>query len=120
MSEESSFARRALAGMAVGGTATLGLSLIDASPAQRVGIPAAFGAFIAIALPDERDLGVAIALGAAGASGVVSAHEGRPALEFLPENLRPGNVRETFSQRGSDRRRRAAMLARADRLLGGG
>lgn len=120
MSEDSSFARRALAGMTLGGTATLGLSRIDASPAQRVGIPAAFGAFIAIALPDERDLGVAIALGAVGASSVLSAHAGRPALEFLPEDLQPGNVREAFSERGQTRRRRAAMLSRADRLLGTG
>lgn len=116
--EGDSAVRRALTGLAIGGVAAVGLSQATATPGQRVAIPAAFGAFLAIILADERDLGVAIVGGAIGASALLSSAEGRPPLEFLPEDLRPGNVRDAFSGRGAARRRRAEMLGRADRLLG--
>lgn len=116
---ESSFTRRSLSGIAMGAAATAGLSRIDASPGQRVAIPALFGAFIVLALPDERDIGVSVVLGAMGASGALSASQGQSPWEFLPEDMRPGSVAETIrsrrQQRSSDRR--AALMARADKLL---
>ena len=104
MAQESSFTRRVLSGAAMGAVATAGLSRIDASPGQRVAIPAAFGAFLVLALPDERDIGISIMLGAASASGAMSISAGQSGWEFLPEDLRPGNVSQALRSRRLARR----------------
>lgn len=101
---ESSFTRRALTGLAMGAAATAGMSRIEASPGQRVAIPSIFGAFLLVALPDERDIGLAIMLGSAAASGALSASEGKTPWEFLPEDLRPSRVTSSIRERRLARR----------------
>jgi len=106
MAEESSFTRRALTGIAMGAAATAGMSRIDATPGQRVAVPAAFGAFLILLLPDEADVGASIILGAAAASGALSSAVGESPWAFLPEDLRPDNVSRAVRERRTARRGR--------------
>ena len=118
MADESSLPARVLSGALLGAIVTGGFSATDATPPQRVALPAGIGILLALLLPEERDLGVGVVLGAVTSSTVISAANGRPALEFLPEGLRPGEQRREDRERDRARRRREELLSRSDRLLG--
>lgn len=118
MADESSLSARVLSGALLGAIVTGGFSATDATPTQRVALPAGIGILLALLLPEERDIGVGVVLGAVTSSTVISAANGRPALEFLPEGLRPGEQRGPDRERERARRRREDVIARADRLMG--
>ena len=123
MAEETSTTRRVVTGAVVGAAITGSLSSFGATPQQRVALPAGLGLLMAVVLNDERSLGIGVMLGAATTGGLLSRSEGAPALEYLPENLRPGNIAETVRRTSEERRRsrdaarRGQLVAKADRLL---
>lgn len=121
MADESSLPTRVLSGALLGALVTGGFSAADATPTQRVALPAGIGLLLALLLPEERDLGVGVVLGAVATSSVLSSVNGQPALEFLPEGLRPGGGEDrSYGQTGEReraRRRREELNARANRLL---
>lgn len=79
---------RFTSGMALGGLIAGGYSAVGADPKQRVGVPTLLGVALAILLPNEREIGAGVIVGAVGISVGVSKLQRKPALEFVPGDIR--------------------------------
>lgn len=84
----SSTLKRSATGVMLGAAVSASYAGIGASPQERVGVPVAIGLLVALALDEERDVGLGIVVGSIATSALISKAQGRPALEYLPDSLR--------------------------------